>query len=311
MRVFLSWSKRRSQAIAEAWAVFLPDVLQVVETFLSSEDLQAGGRWTGDLADALGDMDHGIICITPENREEPWIHFEAGALSKKPGTAKVVPFLYELEGSQLHASLAQFNYRPFTREGVSQIVASINRDLGNLALDTDRLKRAFGKHFPDFEERLKQLPKLTEEEQRDVKPERKQDEMIAEILAIVRQQQRPAANVTLPGLQVRPGLENAKRSLALEAFSEVVETAQYLRRHLLTIDRDTSQDSFHLGQFQKAVFKFVGMYGNYLTLTIAERFRTFMKIVERFDADHLPDPESLLGDTMLIRNLLLEWTTSE
>jgi TIR domain len=197
MRVFLSWSKRRSKAVAEAWHTFLPDVLQVVKTFLSSADLEAGVRWTADLADALGDMDHGIIVVTPENREEPWIHFEAGALSKKPGKAKVVPFLYDVDGSQVHPSLAQFNYRPFTREGVFQIVTSINNDLGELALDPGRLQRAFEKHFPDFEKRLKDIPPLSDDEKQGVKPERKVEDMVAEMLGLLRQRPTPNRAATI------------------------------------------------------------------------------------------------------------------
>lgn len=221
MRVFLSWSKRRSKAVAEAWHAFLPDVLQVVKTFLSSADLEAGVRWTADLADALGDMDHGIIIVTPENREEPWIHFEAGALSKKPGKSKVVPFLYDVDGSQIHASLAQFNYRPFTREGVFQIVTSINNDLGEFTLDPGRLQRAFDKHYPDFESKLKAIPPLTEDEQKDVKPDRKLEDMVAEILQLARTGQR------------RTGQTAREHAMAMhEAFRSIVNTALWHKQQL-------------------------------------------------------------------------------
>jgi len=222
MRVFLSWSRRRSKAVAEAWALFLPDVLQVVRTFLSSVDLEAGVRWTDDLADALGDMDHGLICVTPENREEPWIHFEAGALSKKPGKSKVVPFLYELDGSQLHASLAQFNYRPFTKEGVFQIVSSINNDLSEYALDPGRLQRAFETYYPDFETRLNEIPKLTEDEQKGVKPERKLEEVVAEILSVVRKQSNPFDSTNLADLRIlmRKVSAFSQRSVETQAIDQ-------------------------------------------------------------------------------------------
>ena len=35
----------------------------------------------------------GIICVTPDNMREPWLHFEAGALSKSVKQAQVHPFL--------------------------------------------------------------------------------------------------------------------------------------------------------------------------------------------------------------------------
>ena len=296
MRVFLSWSKRRSHEVAKAWRDFLPDVLQVVKTFISSADLEAGVRWTADLADALGDMDHGIIIVTPENREEPWIHFEAGALSKKPGKSKVVPFLYDVDGSQVHPSLAQVNYRSNTREGVMQIVTSINNDLGEFALDMGRLTRAFEKHFPDFESKLKAIPPLTEDEQKGVKPERKVEDMVAEMLRLMRQGQRS------------PRLANEDKRLAVMArFNKVFEAATLLSQWLLMEGRDKTKDADFLGEFQASFQNFVMACGNQLTSALSERLRIFYKIVERWDAEHMPEASEALDNANLFRDLLVRW----
>ena len=82
MKVFISWSGERSRSIAEALREWLPDVIQAVKPWLSAEDIDKGARWSSDLAHELEDAHVGVICLTPENLEEPWIHFEAGALSK-------------------------------------------------------------------------------------------------------------------------------------------------------------------------------------------------------------------------------------
>jgi len=232
MRVFLSWSKRRSKAVADAWAVFLPDIIQSLETFLSSVDLEAGVRWTSDLADALGDMDHGIICVTPENREEPWIHFEAGALSKNPGKSKVMPCLFEIDILQLPPSLAQFNCRKCDEAGVWEIVKSINNDLKKGALDSIRLRKAFEKHFPDFKARLDKVEALSDGEKAAVKPERKADDMAAETLTLVRQLVKQQA--APPRVVAVATLSESDRAAVLQDFDDIVEKIITLRRDQTT-----------------------------------------------------------------------------
>ena len=48
---------------------------------MSGSDIQKGSRGHFELAGALEGVRHGIVCLTPENLGEPWVLFEAGALS--------------------------------------------------------------------------------------------------------------------------------------------------------------------------------------------------------------------------------------
>ena len=79
MKIFISWSGPRSKAMAEALKEWLPNVIQAVDPWVSSSDIDAGMRWTPALAEQLQQTQLGILCLTAENLNAPWLLFEAGA----------------------------------------------------------------------------------------------------------------------------------------------------------------------------------------------------------------------------------------
>lgn len=81
MKVFLSWSGESSHAIAEKLHKWLPMVIQKIEPYISTE-IEKGTRWASDIASELEVCAFGIACVTQENKDAPWLLFEAGALSK-------------------------------------------------------------------------------------------------------------------------------------------------------------------------------------------------------------------------------------
>jgi hypothetical protein len=66
MKVFISWSGRKSRDAAELFRDWLPSVLQDVRPFVSSRDIRAGMRWQAEIAGELDDTDFGLICVTQE-----------------------------------------------------------------------------------------------------------------------------------------------------------------------------------------------------------------------------------------------------
>src|SRR5258708_7792508 len=101
MKVFISWSGGLSKRIAELLKNWLPEVLQNVEPWVSSEDIEKGTVWFGELSKRLDEISVGIICVTQENMNAPWILFEAGALSKGREQARVCPLVIDLEPPNL------------------------------------------------------------------------------------------------------------------------------------------------------------------------------------------------------------------
>jgi hypothetical protein len=101
MKVFISFSGERSKAVAHALRGWLKNVLQALDPWFS-EEIVKGKRWSPEIAKQLDETRFGIVCLTAENLEAPWICFEAGACSKSVrDDAYVVPYLHEVARSEV------------------------------------------------------------------------------------------------------------------------------------------------------------------------------------------------------------------
>lgn len=154
MKVFISWSGDMSRAVAEALRGWLPCVIQAVEPWVSAHDIERGVRWGPALTRELEQTKVGIICLTPDNLEAPWILFEAGALSKTVEATYVCPFLFRVENSDVEGPLAQFQATRAQKDDTRELVHTINKGLGPSALKEGTLDQVFEKWWPDLEQRL-------------------------------------------------------------------------------------------------------------------------------------------------------------
>lgn len=183
MKVFISWSGSRSRAVAAQLKEWIPDVMNSVETWMSS-DIHAGARWIREVDDILGQADFGIVCLTRDNLRAPWILFEAGAIAKKMTESRVIPYLMDdLEPADVEPPLGMFQSKRWDREGTWQLVHSINSALRDESLPKDRLERAFEAHWPRLEEALQ---KLRDPKQSQANPRSSQD-MLKETVELGRQ----------------------------------------------------------------------------------------------------------------------------
>ena len=53
----------------------------------------------------------GLLCVTRENYDKPWINFEAGALAKNYTTARVCPILIDLHPADITGPLTAFQMK--------------------------------------------------------------------------------------------------------------------------------------------------------------------------------------------------------
>lgn len=157
MKVFISWSGERSRILAQALHGWLPLVLHYVKPWLSDADVSAGDRWATVVAKELESSNFGIICVTPENLNSPWVLFEAGALAKAMQGSKVIPLLFSLEFSDISGPLAQFQAKKCDREGLAEIVSSINKSCDS-AVPDDRKNQLFAALWPEIEKQFVDIP---------------------------------------------------------------------------------------------------------------------------------------------------------
>ena len=157
MKVFVSWSGERSRLLAQALHGWLPLVLHYVKPWLSDADVSAGDRWAQVVAKELETSNFGIICVTPENLNSPWVLFEAGALAKAMQGSKVIPLLFNLEFSDISGPLAQFQAKKFDRDGLAEVVTSINKSC-DAAVPEDRTKQLFSALWPELEKQFEDIP---------------------------------------------------------------------------------------------------------------------------------------------------------
>jgi hypothetical protein len=142
MKIFVSWSGETSNRVAILLRNWLPNVLQHVQLFVSSQDISKGERWGLTVGNKLQEHDIGIIALTPENIAAPWIQFEAGALSKSVKN-KVIPLLCGMDTIDAPGNpLLQFQWARVERRELHTLVTDINQ-LSESPLDPGRLDETF------------------------------------------------------------------------------------------------------------------------------------------------------------------------
>lgn len=158
MKVFLSWSGRSSHQIAEKLHKWLPMVIQKVEPYISTE-IEKGTRWGTDIAEELEKCSFGIACVTAENKEAPWLLFEAGALSKSVSEGKLAPLLFGIDQADIQKSpLTQFQMTKFEKDEFLRLLRSINDSL-EASLDQFILDSLFEALWPGLEAEINDILK--------------------------------------------------------------------------------------------------------------------------------------------------------
>ena len=154
MRIFLSWSGQSSQQMAAVLKSWLPSVIQFTEPYMSSEDIDKGVAWFQNIQSMLSESDFGIICVTKENQNRPWVSFEAGALSKHLGSSRVCPILIDLKPSDISSPLAQFQATEINNKDIFKLVKTINSSSSGKQLSESQLEKVYGVWWPHLEKEL-------------------------------------------------------------------------------------------------------------------------------------------------------------
>src|SRR5579872_4045943 len=158
MHIFVSWSGERSKKVAQGLRSLLEDVFQQAIEIFISDRIGAGENWSQRIGVELERSQFGVLCLTQENFQSPWLLFEAGAVAKKFGFARVVPYLIdELPEAADRSPLAQFQRVRADHDGTYQLIQTINESRES-PQPGQKLERYFERWWPDLEQTLKSLP---------------------------------------------------------------------------------------------------------------------------------------------------------
>jgi len=175
MKIFISWSGTLSRELAAALRKYLPCMVQGLDVFMSKHDLESGARWSLELAKELDESNFGIICLTPDNLQNPWILFESGALTKHVEGRACGILFGGLTPTDVSGPLSQFQNRVFQKGDFLALLHDINAKLPR-PLEIQQLEMIFEKWWPDLESACQSAvreagdttPRAARREQRDI-----------------------------------------------------------------------------------------------------------------------------------------------
>jgi hypothetical protein len=154
MKVFLSWSGTRSRKVAESLRDWLPNILQVVEPWMSTSDIERGRDFSQVLRQELAESNFGVLCLTKDNCRSPWILFEAGAVGKAMDISHVCPYLIDMESTDLPDPVRLLQAANADEDGTYKLVQTINNASLTVKLAESQLQKGFSKWWPDLKPKL-------------------------------------------------------------------------------------------------------------------------------------------------------------
>lgn len=210
LKIFISWSGDLAKSIALVWHDLLLEMFDRTTPWVSDLDIEAGARPLDDIKRELDGTSFGIIVVTPENQNAPWLNFEAGALSKalSDATTRVMPSLVNFTSpSQVTSPLKQFQGNLLNQEGVMKILKTIARGVN---AEWTTKERAFNRAWtPEYEQRFNDcLVNAVNPAKPSTRPP---EEMLDELLTITRDISRRIDSKNSPTTDWLGGYSDAKR----------------------------------------------------------------------------------------------------
>lgn len=231
--VFISWSGELSQKYAELLSKWLPRVIQAIDPFFSPDDISKGSFWFGDIAKRLNESAIGLICLTEENKNKPWILFEAGALNKGLSVNRVCPILIDLEPKDVEEPIAKFQLTKMLKDDMYRLLKTINTTLGDDKLNEFILADTFSDTWDKFYQKYTDILNTTNKT--EIYPKKTNDELIEIMLDVVRAIDRKTDSIDDKLQYIRYGyIDNPDKhglmNLEFEERSFVKKYSQFLKK---------------------------------------------------------------------------------
>ncbi|WP_313157832.1 hypothetical protein [Sphingobacterium multivorum] len=183
MKVFISWSGDRSRRVAELLDTWIKCTIQSCTPWISTRGIGRGELWFPAINRELAETSIGLVCLTAQNIDAPWILFEAGALAKGLDSNRVITLLIDISSTDIRDPLAQFNHTTPTKESMSQLLQTIN-SLSTTPLEQKIIEKVFDKYWDEFNTEFQQI--ITDTQQGPKPKKLPNEEMLSQILFSLR-----------------------------------------------------------------------------------------------------------------------------
>jgi hypothetical protein len=156
MKIFISWSGVTSHKIALILHHWLPKVIETVQPWVSSKDIEKGRPWSSELFAEIENCSLGIVCVDPSNLTSPWLNFEAGALAKSVDDGCIFPLLFKLSPSDLRGPLGELQVTTFDKKEIFELLLVINKSVGTPTTKS-KLAKLVNKSWPDLSKEIQNV----------------------------------------------------------------------------------------------------------------------------------------------------------
>lgn len=131
-QIFISWSRENSKMFANKLKTILEQDIYKdsgLSCFVSDVDIASGEEWWAKIKKELKRSSLGIVCITKENINAPWIYYEAGAMIARG--YKVIPLIIGCNPDLLKDTPLSGNQRRdfYDEKQFTKMIFDINQEL--------------------------------------------------------------------------------------------------------------------------------------------------------------------------------------
>lgn len=157
-KILISWSGENSKAIARELKNTLENNIfekTGLECFVSDLDIRSGEDWWKRIHAEVNKSSLGIVCITKENINAPWIYFEAGAIIARGLT--VIPLLINCDNGVLRDTPLSSNQSVnfYDLKTFNTMIRTINDSLSLVNLSNSNLEAIARKGYEKLKTALK------------------------------------------------------------------------------------------------------------------------------------------------------------
>lgn len=178
------------------------------DPFLSS-NTDKGDPWFSTIDEALKTAKVGLVFITAENQNEPWLNFESGALITRLGDRRLCPVLVGLSKSDYAGPMKNLQLTDLSdKDDMMALLTTINSECDR-PLGESVLRATFDREWPDLDAAV--IKAREEDTSGMTTPPRGLDEKVDEVLEIVRTLGSRSKSEPVPAATSSSSHEAAKR----------------------------------------------------------------------------------------------------